>query len=97
MSQKAPDIAEVIDLPLSLSSEAFRRYLSIRHIAQLVTHGKTVKIAKSVLQILLLPWIFQENALQKNCPPDNCPLKNYFTKFLLLLTLSYGYSFPNVL
>ena len=92
MSQKAPDIAEVIDLPLSLSSEAFRRYLSIRHIAQLVTHGKTVKIAKSVLQILLLPWIFQKNALQKNCP-----LKNYFTKFLLLLTLSYGYSFPNVL
>ena len=39
----------VVDLPLSLLGEAFQRYLLVRHIAQLVTHGKTVKIAKSVL------------------------------------------------
>ena len=38
-----------MDLPLSLSGEVFQRYLSVKHIAQLVTHGKTVKIAKSVL------------------------------------------------
>ena len=36
----------VVDLPLSLLGEAFQRYLSVRHIAQLVTHGKSVDIAK---------------------------------------------------
>ena len=36
-------------MPLSLLSKVFQRYLSVRHIAQLVTHGKTVRIAKSVL------------------------------------------------
>ena len=35
------DVAGVVDLPLSLLSEAFQRNLSVRHIAQLVTHGKT--------------------------------------------------------
>ena len=39
----------VADLPLNLLGEVFQRYLSIRHLAQLVTHGKAVKIAKSVL------------------------------------------------
>ena len=39
----------VVDLPLSLLGEVFQRYLSVRHIAQLVTHGKTVRIVKSVL------------------------------------------------
>ena len=39
----------VVDLPLSLLGKVFQRYLSVRHIARLVTHGKTVKIAKSVL------------------------------------------------
>ena len=39
----------VVDLSLSLLSEAFQRYLSVSHIAQLVTHGKDVKIAKPVL------------------------------------------------
>ena len=43
------DVAEVVDLLLSLLGEIFQWYLSVRHIAQLVTHGKTVKIAKSVL------------------------------------------------
>ena len=38
-----------VDLPLSLSGEVFHRYLSVRNIAQLVTHDKTVRIAKSVL------------------------------------------------
>ena len=33
----------------NLLGEVFQRYLSVRYIAQLVTHGKTVKIAKSVL------------------------------------------------
>ena len=39
----------VADLPLNLLGEVFQRYLSVRHLAQLVTHGKAVKIAKSVL------------------------------------------------
>ena len=43
------DTAGVADLPLSLLDEVFQRYLAVRHIAQLVRHGKTVKIAKSVL------------------------------------------------
>ena len=29
----------------------------------------------------------------EKCPPDNCPPKNCFTRFLLLLTLSYCCSF----
>ena len=32
---------------------------------------------------------------QENFPLDNCPQINYFTRFLLLLTLSYGCSFKN--
>ena len=43
------DVAGAVDLPLSLFGEVFKRYLSVRHIAQLLTHGKTVKIARSVL------------------------------------------------
>ena len=43
------DAAGIVDLPLSLLGEVFRRYLSVRHIAQLVTHGKTVRIRKCVL------------------------------------------------
>ena len=39
----------VVDLLLSLLGESFQRYLPVRHIAQLVTHGKTVKIAKFIL------------------------------------------------
>ena len=36
-------------MPLSLLGEVFQIYLSVRHIVQLVTHGKTVKIAKPIL------------------------------------------------
>ena len=36
-------------MALSSLGQVFQRYLSVRHIAQLVTQGKTVKIAKSVL------------------------------------------------
>ena len=43
------DVQEFVDLPLCLLGYVFQRYLSVRHIAQLVTHGKTVKIANSVL------------------------------------------------
>ena len=39
------DVVWVIDLPLSLLGE----YLAVRYIAQLVTQGKTAKIAKPVL------------------------------------------------
>ena len=42
-------VAGVADLLLSLLGEVFQRYLSVRHIAQLDTHGKTVKIAESAL------------------------------------------------
>ena len=35
------DFAGVVDLPLSLLGEVFQRYLLVRHIAQLLTHGKT--------------------------------------------------------
>ena len=38
----------VVDLPLSLLGEGFQRYLSVRRIAQLVTHGKGVKLRKSM-------------------------------------------------
>ena len=40
------DVVWVIDLPLSLLGEVFERYLAVRYIAQLVTQGKTAKIAK---------------------------------------------------
>ena len=42
-------VSGVVDLLPSLLGEVFQRYLPVRHIAQLVTHGKTEKIAKSVL------------------------------------------------
>ena len=38
------DVAGVVDLPLSLLGEVFQRYLAVRHIAQLVTHGKLRKL-----------------------------------------------------
>ena len=34
------DVVGIADLPLSLLGEVFQRYLSVRHIAWLVTHGK---------------------------------------------------------
>ena len=34
---------------LGLLGEVFERYLSVKHIAQLMIHGKSVRIAKSVL------------------------------------------------
>ena len=40
------DVVGVVDLPLSLLGEVFQRYLAVRYIAQLVTQGKTAKIAK---------------------------------------------------
>ena len=40
-------IGKLVDLPLSLLGEVFQRYLSVRRIAQLVTHGKTVRLGKS--------------------------------------------------
>ena len=43
------DVVGIADLPLSLLGEVFQRYLSVRHIAWLVTHGKMMKTAKSVL------------------------------------------------
>ena len=43
------DVVGVVDLPRSLLGEIFQRYLAVRYIAQLVTQGKTVKIAKPVL------------------------------------------------
>ena len=43
------DVVGVVDLPLSLLGEVFQRYLAVRYIAQLVTQGKTAKIAKPVL------------------------------------------------
>ena len=39
----------VVDLPLSLLKEVFQRYLSVKHACQLVTQGKTVRVAKSAL------------------------------------------------
>ena len=39
------DVAGVIDPPLSLLGEVFQRYLAVWHIAQPVTHYKTVIIA----------------------------------------------------
>ena len=51
MSRKSSilDVKGVVDLPLSLCNEVSQRYLSVRHIGQLVTHGKTLSVAKSVL------------------------------------------------
>ena len=43
----------VADLTLSLLGDVFQRCLSVRHMAQLVTHGKTAKIAKSVLRKII--------------------------------------------
>ena len=43
------DVVGVVDLLLRLLGEVFQTYLSVRHIAQLVKHGKTVKISKFVL------------------------------------------------
>ena len=40
------DVVLFIYLPLSLLGEVFQRYLAVRYIAQLVTQGKTAKIAK---------------------------------------------------
>ena len=48
------DVAGVVDLPLSLLGEVFQRYLSVRHIAQLVTHGKTVKMPTIYRQVLIV-------------------------------------------
>ena len=43
---------------------------------------------------IFLPGKFSpEKCPQENCHPDNCPAKNCFTRILLLLTLSYGFSF----
>ena len=39
------DVVMLTDLPLSLLKEVFQRYLSVKHKGQLVTHGKTVKVA----------------------------------------------------
>ena len=46
-------VAGVVDLPLSLLGEVFQRYLPVRHIAQLVTHGKTVKTPTIYRQVLI--------------------------------------------
>ena len=43
------DVAGVVDLLVSLLGELFQIFLSVRHIAQLATHGKTVEILKSDL------------------------------------------------
>ena len=43
------DVVGVVDLPLNLSGEVVQRYLSVKHTGQLVLHGKTVRVAKSVL------------------------------------------------
>ena len=51
----------VVDFPLRLLGEFLRRYLSVRHIAQLVTHGKTVRIAKSVLCKIISPKYINSN------------------------------------
>ena len=47
-------VAGVVDLPLSLLDEVFQRYLSVRHIAQLVAHGKTVKTPTIYPQVLIV-------------------------------------------
>ena len=43
------DVLGVTDLLLSLLGKVFQSYLSVKHTGQLVTHGKTVRVAKSVL------------------------------------------------
>ena len=47
------DVAGAADLFLSLLGKVFQIYLSVRHMAQLVTHGKAVKIAKSALRKII--------------------------------------------
>ena len=47
------NVVGVVDLPLSLLDEVFQRYLSVRHVAQLVTHGKTVKTPTIYPQVLI--------------------------------------------
>ena len=42
-------------MPLSLLEEVFQRYLSAKHTDQLVTHGKTARVAKSVLYKIISP------------------------------------------
>ena len=39
----------------------------------------------------------QKNAPEENCTPEKYPPKNCFTRFLLMLTLSYSCSFLNFL
>ena len=51
----------VVDFPLRLLGEFLRRYLSVRHKAQLVTHGKTVRISKSVLCKIISPKYINSN------------------------------------
>ena len=43
MSQKISilDVKEVVDFPLRLLGDLFQRYLSVKHIGYLVTHGKS--------------------------------------------------------
>ena len=43
------DVVGVVDMPLSLSKEVFQRNLSVKLTGQLVTHVKTVRVAKSVI------------------------------------------------
>ena len=47
------DAAGVVDLPLSLLGDVFQRYLSVRYIAQLVIHGKTLNIPTIYRQVLI--------------------------------------------
>ena len=47
-------VAGVVDLPLSLLGEIFQRYLAVRYIAQLVTHGKAVKTPTIYCQVLIV-------------------------------------------
>ena len=42
------DVVWLTDLPLSLLSEVFQRYLAVKYIAQPMTQGKTAKITKPV-------------------------------------------------
>ena len=40
------DVKEVVDCPLRLLGDLFQRYLSVKHMGYLVTHGKSVRVAK---------------------------------------------------
>ena len=48
------DVVGVVHLPLSLLDEVFQRHLSVRHVAQIVTHGKTVKTPTVYCQVLIV-------------------------------------------